>query len=396
MNTKMKYLPILLWGATLVFSTACGSVETTPYLPPTQFFTQPAAEVTSTPVTRFPVKVKPKPAPLLQEKNRQETNTTDPQPEGSLPDPPQQSADNNPTPEALQFEAAAPDTDRVAAWRPPLYPVPLALTPFDHFYFAKPFSANENPWPVEDYRYGGSYFEDIVHTGMDIKIPVGTPVIASGPGKVVWAGFGLLSGKYDPEDPYGIAVMIRHDFGYKGQRLYTVYAHLDQVEVEQDQYVETGDFLGLSGKTGKTSGPHLHFEVRLDLNGFFTTRNPELWLVPPQGYGVLAGLVMNTGGRTVKGQRVIVRPVGSEQFWRANSYHYGYIYPDDYYQENLVVSDLPAGKYEISINYLSRIYRREIDIYPGLVTYFSFRGRSGFTSEAPPLPGGDFDPPQTP
>jgi hypothetical protein len=105
---------------------------------------------------------------------------------------------------------------------------------------------------------------------------------------------------------------------------------------------------------------------------------------------------MNTGGRTVKGQRVIVRPVGNEQFWRANSYHYGYIYPDDYYQENLVVSDLPAGKYEISINYLSRIYRREIDIYPGLVTYFSFRGRSGFTSEAPPLPGGDFDPPQTP
>jgi hypothetical protein len=80
----------------------------------------------------------------------------------------------------------------------------------------------------------------------------------------------------------------------------------------------------------------------------------------------------------------------------ANSYHFGYIYPDDYYQENLVVSDLPAGKYEIAINYLSRIYRREIEIYPGLVTYFSFRGRSGFTSEAPPLPGGDFNPPQTP
>jgi len=296
----------------------------------------------------------------------------------------------------VQFDGAPPSADLVSNWRPPLYPVPLALTPFDHFYFSKPFSANENPWPVEDYRYGGFFFEDIVHSGMDIKIPVGTPVIAAGPGKVVWAGYGLFSGRFDPEDPFGIAVMIRHDFGYKGKRIYTVYAHLDRVDVEQDQYVETGDYLGLSGETGKSSGPHLHFEVRLDVNGFFATRNPELWLVPPQGYGVLAGRVMNTGGRRVEGQLVIVRPLGSDEFFRANSYHFGHINLDDYYQENLVVSDLPAGRYEIAINYLSRIYRREIEIYPGLVTYFSFRGRSGFTSEAPMLPGGDFKPPQSP
>lgn len=296
----------------------------------------------------------------------------------------------------MRFDVPPPNSALVSTWRPPLYPVPLALTPFDHFYFSKPFSANQNPWPVEDYRYGGYFFEDIVHTGMDLKIPVGTPVIAAGPGKVVWAGYGLFSGRYDPDDPYGNAVMIRHDFGYKGQRLYTVYAHLDRVEVEHDQYVETGDFLGLSGETGETSGPHLHFEIRLEVDGFFATRNPELWLVPPQGYGVLAGRVMNTGGRRVEGQLVIVRPLGSDEFFRANSYHFGHINLDDYYQENLVISDLPAGKYEIAINYLSRIYRREIEIYPGLVTYFSFRGRSGFTSEAPPLPGGDFNPPQTP
>ena len=373
-----KYLLLSLLGIGLVFSTACGEVEETPYIAPTQDGAAPAVEVTSTPVPRSPVISDTKPASILRENIKPEAEITDP------------------NPEALQFDVESPDPELVSEWRPPLYPVPLALTPFDHFYFAKPFSANEHPWPVEDYRYGGYFFEDIVHTGMDIKIPVGTPVIAAGPGKVVWAGFGLFSGRYDPDDPYGNAVMIRHDFGYKGQRLYTVYAHLERVEVEQDQYVETGDFLGLSGKTGKTSGPHLHFEVRLDVNGFFATRNPELWLVPPQGYGLLAGSVMNTGGRTVEGQLVIVRPIGSEHYWRANSYHYGYINPDDYYQENLVISDLPAGKYEISINYLSRIYRREIEIYPGLVTYFSFRGRSGFTSEAPPLPGGDFHPPQTP
>lgn len=192
--------------------------------------------------------------------------------------------------------------------------------------------------------------------------------------------------------------MIRHSFGHNGALLYTVYAHLDRVDVKRDQYVEAGELIGLSGETGITSGPHLHFEIRMDEegNGFFSTRNPELWLVPPQGWGVLAGRVMNTGGRKVEGQLVIVRPPGGEQFWRANSYHYGYIYPDPYYQENLVISDLPAGKYEIVINYLSRIYTHEIEIYPGLVSYFSFRGRSGFTHEPPPLPGADFDPPQFP
>jgi murein DD-endopeptidase MepM/ murein hydrolase activator NlpD len=274
----------------------------------------------------------------------------------------------------------------------------LALTPFDHFYFTRPFAVNEASSPVEDYRYGGSFFEDVVHSGMDIKIPVGTPILAAGPGKVVWSGYGLFSGRYDPDDPYGQAVMIRHSFGHDGSLLYTVYAHMDRVDVKRDQYVESGDVIGLSGKTGNTSGPHLHFEVRLDElgKGFFSTRNPELWLVPPQGWGVLAGKVMNTGGRKVEGQLVIVRPLQGEQFWRANSYHRGNVNSDPYYQENLVVSDLPAGRYEIVINYLSKIYIQEIEIYPGLVSYFSFRGRSGFTTEPPPLPGANFDPPQAP
>lgn len=283
-----------------------------------------------------------------------------------------------------------------SSWRPPLYPVPLALTPFDHFYLTRPLAVNITNWPVENYRYGGSFFEDVVHSGMDIKIPVGTPIQAAGPGKVVWAGYGLFSGRFDPDDPYGQAVMIRHDFGFNGSHVYTVYAHLDRVDVVQDQYVQEGQLLGLSGETGKTSGPHLHIEVRLMEGDFFYTLNPELWMVPPQGWGILAGKVMNTGGRKVEGQLVVVQTPNREQFWRANSYHRGNVNSDPYYQENLVISDLPAGRYEIMINYLSRIYRHEIEIQPGLVTYFSFRGRNGFTTEPPPIPGADFDPPLSP
>lgn len=307
----------------------------------------------------------------------------------------------HPKPEATAEPALeslpAPQNVSLSVSRPALYPVPLALTTYDHFYLSSPFSANDFPVPVEDYRYGGSYFEDVVHSGMDIKIPDGTPVLAAGAGKVVWAGYGLLSGEYNIDDPYGMAVMIRHNFGFQGSHIYSVYAHLSRVDVLRDQYVENGEVIGLSGETGKTSGPHLHFEVRLKDGDFFSTRNPELWLVPPQGWGVLAGRVMNTGGRKLEGQLVTVHPKEGDQVWRAFSYHGGKnIFSDPYYQENLVISDLPAGQYEIQINYWSKIYTLDVEIRPGLVSYFSFRGRSGYTSEIPLLPGADFEPAQSP
>ena len=378
-RTKIK-VALSLLSVMFVFVTACLPIETEQFIPPISTTIPKTPAQVSTPIpTKFPPKVK-------------EHKTAPEQPEIINIDLPSSEAPVEP----LQVNFPILQHNAFSSWRPPLYPVPLALTPFDHFYFTRALAANEPNWPVEDYRYGGSFFEDIVHTGMDIKIPVGTQIQAPGPGKVVWSGFGLFAGHYDPEDPYGKAVMIRHEFGFNGSPLYTVYAHLDRVDVVQDQYVADGELLGLSGETGKTSGPHLHIEVRLRDGDFFYTLNPELWMVPPQGWGVLAGKVMNTGGRKIEGQLVIVRSTQSEQFWRANSYHYGNVNSDPYYQENLVVSDLPAGRYEIVINYLSRIYRQEINIQPGLVSYFSFRGRNGFTTEPPPIPGGEFNPPQSP
>ncbi len=390
MNAQRKHqiAPLLLF-AILVLCTACQATE----VPTTLIDTPPGSPyyATAIPSLSIPNVHYPQPASKVQESIKLEIPDRAPPTQTEIPSP-------EPTPEPLQFDLSEPSQEFVSNWRPALYPVPLALTPFDHFYFTRPFAVNEPSWPVEDYRYGGSFFEDVVHSGIDIKMSPGTPILAAGPGKVVWSGYGLFAGRYDPDDPYGQAVMIRHSFGYKGALLYTVYAHLDRVDVVRDQQVEAGEQIGLSGETGKTSGPHLHFEVRLDEegNGFFSTRNPELWLVPPQGWGVLAGRVMNTGGRRVEGQLVVVRPPQGEQFWRAKTYHFGNINLDPYYQENLVISDLPAGRYEIVINYLSKIYKLEIEIFPGLVTYFSFRGRSGFTSESPPLPGADFNPPQSP
>lgn len=141
-----------------------------------------------------------------------------------------------PTPQPLRFDLPTPGAEPVSGWRPPLYPVPWAVSPFDHFYFARPISADNVNWPLAEYRYGGIFFDSIVHTGVDIPDLEGTPILAAGPGTVVWAGWGLFSETpLNVNDPYGQAVAIRHDFGYRGQQLYTVYAHMAAINVSIGQ-----------------------------------------------------------------------------------------------------------------------------------------------------------------
>lgn len=297
---------------------------------------------------------------------------------------------DTPAPDPLRITFPTPGLEPQSTWRPPLYPIPWAPTINDHFYFARPIAADEVDWPIADYRYGGVFFADVVHTGVDIPAPVGTPVLAAGPGRVVWAGYGVYRGGIDPTDPYGLAITIRHDFGYQGQPLYTIYGHLSQVDVAEGQHVEAGEAIGLSGETGNVTGPHLHFELRLGENNYFDTRNPELWVVPPIGWGLLVGRVMNTDGELVNGQQIIVTDPESGQNWFARSYGAEAINPDEYYRENLVIGDLPAGKYLLRTAYAGISHRVEIEIQPGRVTYFVFQGYLSFSVQAPPTP--EFDP----
>lgn len=305
-------------------------------------------------------------------------------------------ADSFATPETskteppLRFTLPTPGPAPISLWRPPLYDTPWALGPFDHFYFNRPIAADEVNWPEPDYRYGGIFFgSDIVHTGIDIPIPTGTPILAAANGRVVSAGYGLYYGTNDPNDPYGLAVTIRHDFGYQGQRLYTVYAHMDKVLAEIGQEVKTGDVIGEVGTTGLTTGPHLHFEVRMERNSYFTTYNPELWLAPPQGWGVLAGQLLNTNGSLLSEQDVTVRNLETKQKWVVRSYGNQAVNSDPYYNENLVLSDLPAGRYEVIIDYLDERYQANLDIYPGAVSYFKFRGKLYFDTSLPITPSID-------
>jgi murein DD-endopeptidase MepM/ murein hydrolase activator NlpD len=290
-----------------------------------------------------------------------------------------------------QFVLPRSDGEPVSGWRPPLYPVPWAVSPNDHFFFVRPIAANHIDFILPDYRYGGLFQgTDIVHTGIDIPADYGTPVLAAAPGTVVWAGYGLYSQrKSNTKDPYGQAIVIRHDFGYKGKALHTVYAHLSEIDVTEGQWVDTGQQIGLVGNTGFTTGPHLHFEVRVETDSYFSSRNPELWLVPPQGWGVLVGSVLTTYGALHDGQKVFVQSMDNDQAWSVYTYGKEAVQPDDYYGENLVLSDLPAGRYRVLVPYLGSLFDHEVVIAPGQVTYFKFKGFRGFFDEPPPIPGLD-------
>lgn len=296
-------------------------------------------------------------------------------------------------PDPLRFVFPESQPEPVSAWRPPLYSIPWAPTPYDHFYFGRPIAADEVNWPLANYRYGGVFFEGVVHTGVDIPASKGTPVLAAGDGKVIWAGWGLYRGVYDDRsDPYGQAIVIRHDFGYQGLRLYTVYGHLDRVDVSRGQHVKIGEPLGLVGETGFVTGPHLHFEVRVGESDFFRTLNPELWLVPPRGWGIVAARIMDTAGQLYRDEVIYIKSRATGQVWKAIPYAEGAVNSDPYYQENLAISDLPAGLYDVTISYSAKFYYQTLEINPGRVTYFSFRGRDGFSLDPPTEPGVDYIP----
>ncbi|WP_308312108.1 M23 family metallopeptidase [Streptomyces albipurpureus] len=87
------------------------------------------------------------------------------------------------------------------------------------------------------------------HTGQDFAVDIGEPVRSVGAGRVVSISCG---------GAFGIEIVVQHPGGY-----YTQYAHLASVTVDQGERVVAGQWIGLAGTTGNSTGPHLHFEVRL-------------------------------------------------------------------------------------------------------------------------------------
>ncbi|MBN2225570.1 MAG: peptidoglycan DD-metalloendopeptidase family protein [Deltaproteobacteria bacterium] len=116
-------------------------------------------------------------------------------------------------------------------------------------------------WPTEGVVYSlfGVRWGQM-HSGLDISANAGTPVLAGRDGTVEWAG---------RKGGYGNLVVLRHSDGYE-----TYYGHLSVISVKVGDKVAKGKKIGLVGSTGKSTGPHLHFEVRKDNK----VRNPLFFL----------------------------------------------------------------------------------------------------------------------
>ena len=106
-------------------------------------------------------------------------------------------------------------------------------------------------WPLENIEISSSYGERgrKFHQGVDLRAHVGTPVLAASDGDVVYVGSKIRG--------YGRMVVLKHEDGF-----YTVYAHHSKNLVKIGQKVGVGDRIALSGKSGRASGAHLHFELR--------------------------------------------------------------------------------------------------------------------------------------
>jgi murein DD-endopeptidase MepM/ murein hydrolase activator NlpD len=103
------------------------------------------------------------------------------------------------------------------------------------------FGGRRNP-------FGGSSYE--FHQGQDIDAQSGTPIVAGAKGTVTFVGW---------QHGYGRLIVIDHGGG-----LTTRYGHLSEFDIEQGTPVARGQFIGRVGSTGRSTGPHLHYEIRIN------------------------------------------------------------------------------------------------------------------------------------
>jgi murein DD-endopeptidase MepM/ murein hydrolase activator NlpD len=297
-------------------------------------------------------------------------------------------------PTAAPLATAQPVTQQYvtqppSAWKPPPLIPPLSRDPLgrDHFWFIRPVDSSANNAGLFYYPYGSDGPENLwrIHAGIDMPNPIGETVRAAGSGIVVWAADGLRTagGAFQDTYSYGNVVVIQHDFGWRGRPLYTLYAHLSAVLVVPQQTVSAGDAIGLVGNTGRVTGPHVHFEVRMgDQNnlalgavpGYGNTFNPALWMVPYVGRGVIAGRLTNAANELIMDADITVREVArglvvdttTTYIFRGTAVD---VNSDPVWNENFVVADVPVGRYDVIANVNGERVIERVNVLEGTTTF---------------------------
>lgn len=221
-----------------------------------------------------------------------------------------------------------------------------------------------------DYLYGEPNFQNplLAHTGLDISIRYDTVKSASN-GMVISVGYNPNDtvGGYEPGGA-GNYIIVRSI--WENKLVYFNYYHLKKPLKSLYDSVKTGMPIAISGNTGNSTGPHLHFEIRMYYSGYSytrTRRNPELWF-GMTGTGTIYGRVPNA----VNSTRVDINPDPKPRppyttFSYGLTYNFNdtYIGSDDIYNENYAFGDVKPGTYIITAN--SGAYRRVVTVAAGQV-----------------------------
>lgn len=252
-----------------------------------------------------------------------------------------------------------------------------------HAWFARPISLVDNPYIDQTYRWGstmGGFFQP--HQGVEFNNPDGTNVHAIGPGTVVYAG---------RAERGALTVAIRHDrklgVGRDSLHVFSVYYHNSALRTTVGSRVAAGDVISEVGHTGRATNDHLHLEVHAaptdsvrfivdSLNRFppYTT-NPELWIAPLPGTGVIAGTVSDANGAPIAQARVygITKPLPFETPFAFAETYGPRNRPHPLYGEHFAVSDVPAGRHEVWVMIGGRKVTRSVTVEAGTMTWVEFR-----------------------
>jgi hypothetical protein len=239
-----------------------------------------------------------------------------------------------------------------------------------HFILQRPVQPPANDTVDQTYRYGSTANGTREpHHGVEFVNESGTPVYAAADGMVIFAGPDEEA-IYSPwKNYYGNLVVMEHNDG-----LFTLYAHLSKINVEAGQGVPVGEKIGEVGRTGVAIGSHLHFEVRRgEVQDYFATQNPELWLVPKEdGSGKLPGSLMISivdQGFDFQYAEFTIDYHSARNQPRVKSY-YVTTYARDMMtgDDNAALCDLPAGDYRIAWKYNGQLYQRWVEVESGKLT----------------------------
>lgn len=250
-------------------------------------------------------------------------------------------------------------------------------------WFRRPIDKGDNPYIDQTYRYGstmGGNFQQ--HQGVEFNNPDGTPVYAIGSGRVVHAG---------RAEQGALVVAIRHDTTIVGAsgplRVFSVYYHNSSLLAKVGQKVAAGALIARVGNTGRATNDHMHLEVHAapgeDVKAIVDslqrfpahTTNPELWIEPLPGTGIVAGQVFDAAGKPIPQARVygIVKPDPVETpFSFAETYgDKAHAHPS--YGEHFAVSDVPPGSYVAGVEIAGKKVLRRLTVEAGKVTWVVFK-----------------------